>query len=143
MTARATEIAVVEEFFAALEDLDVERAVGMLTDDVRYQNVSLPAARGVRSVGRQLRWLAKLGDGFEVRIHSIAASGSTVLTERTDVLIRGRFAAEFWVCGVFEVRDGKIAGWRDYFDWANLLAAGVRGAVRGAVQAAVGRIRRK
>jgi hypothetical protein len=39
-----------------------------------------------------------------------------LLTERTDSA-RGRwFSLEFWVCGTFEVRDGKIALWRDYFD---------------------------
>jgi len=36
-------------------------------------------------------------------------------------------AAEFWVCGTFEVRDGKIVLWRDYFDWGTFLMAGVRG----------------
>jgi limonene-1,2-epoxide hydrolase len=38
------------------------------------------------------------------------------MTERTDSIIIGRFRAEFWVCGVFEVHDGKITLWRDYFD---------------------------
>jgi len=40
--------------------------------------------------------------------------------------VRG-VAAEFWVCGTFEVRDGKIVLWRDYFDWGTFLMAGVRG----------------
>jgi len=130
MTQPVTEVAVVEEFLAALEDFDIDRAIGMLAPDVRYQNVSLPAAHGVETVGKQLRWMAKYGDGFQVRMHNIASNGPVVLTERTDVLIRGKFAAEFWVCGVFEVHDGKITSWRDYFDWANFLAGFAKGAVR-------------
>lgn len=126
----STEETVVREFLSALEDLDVDRAVELLAPDVRYQNVSLPAAHGVDAVRKQLGFLSRYCDGFEARLENIATSGPTVLTERVDVLRRGRFAAEFWVCGVFEVRDGRIVSWRDYFDWANFLAAFARGGVR-------------
>lgn len=124
------EIEVVQAFLTALEYLDIDRAADLLAPDVVYQNVSLPAAHGADTVRKQLGLLAKYCTGFEARIHRIAANGTTVLTERTDVLARGRFSAEFWVCGVFEVVDGKITSWRDYFDWANLLAAFAKGAAR-------------
>lgn len=45
-----------------------------------------------------------------------AASGDVVFTEREDVLWRGDVEARLPICGVFEMRGGKIAGWRDYFD---------------------------
>lgn len=139
--AEAPEITVVRNFLRALEDLDIDRAAALLDPDVRYQNVSLPAAHGVDAVVKQLRALPKFATGFEARVHSIAASGSTVLTERTDVLERGSFAAEFWVCGVFEVRDGRITSWRDYFDWANFVAAFGKAAVRAAITTVSGRLR--
>lgn len=56
---------------------------------------------------------------------------SSVLTERTDSIIIGRFQAHFWVCGVFEVIDGKITLWRDYFDVWDML----KGTVRGLIEA--------
>ena len=59
-------------------------------------------------------------------------NGSTVLTERTDALVFGRVRLQFWVCGVFEVTDGRITLWRDYFDmfdFTKALARGVLGAV--------------
>lgn len=130
-TVRTTpEIEVVQEFLDALEHFDLERAAALLAPDVEYRNVSLPAAYGVRTVIKQLGFLPKVCTRFEARVRSIAANGSTVMTERTDVLARGRFAAEFWVCGVFEVHDGRITKWWDYFDWANFLAAFAKGAVR-------------
>ncbi len=141
MTEATGEIATVREFLAALEDLDIDRAADCLSPDVHYQNVSLPAARGINAVTRQLRWLAKYGTGFEAQIHHIAADGPFVLTERTDVLVAGDWRAEFWVCGTFEVHDGRIVLWRDYFDWANVLGAGVRGAGRAAVAAISRRLR--
>jgi limonene-1,2-epoxide hydrolase len=119
---------VVGAFLAALERLDVNAALQLVSDDVVYQNVPLPAARGRAAVARQLRGMARYSTGFEARTHHIAADGPIVLTERTDVLRAGAWEAEFWVCGTFEVRDGRVVLWRDYFDWATFLAASARGA---------------
>jgi limonene-1,2-epoxide hydrolase len=55
-----------------------------------------------------------------------------VLTERTDTMMFGSAPASFWVCGRFEVRDGKITHWRDYYDNGNILVAFVTAAVRAA-----------
>ena len=44
----------------------------------------------------------------------------------------GPVRLQFWVCGVFEVRDGRITLWRDYFDMFDFTKALVRG-VAGAV----------
>ncbi len=129
-TSVTTEVQIVREFLGDLERLDVDAAVEWLADDVVYQNVPLPAARGRSAVEKQLRGLARYGSGFEARIHNIASDGSIVLTERTDVLVIGRVEAAFWVCGTFEVRDGHIVLWRDYFDYANVLWAFVKGAAR-------------
>jgi limonene-1,2-epoxide hydrolase len=125
--------ATVLEFLSALEELDIDRALGYLDAEVVYQNVPLPPARGLAAVEKQLRMMSKYGTGFEARTHHIAADGPIVLTERTDVLRRGSFEVEFWVCGVFEVREERIVLWRDYFDWTTFLAAGAKGAGKAAV----------
>ncbi|MBX6388504.1 MAG: nuclear transport factor 2 family protein [Frankia sp.] len=130
----------VTEFLAALEALDIDAALALVADDVIYQNVPLPPARGRAAVEKQLRWLARHSTGFEARVRHIAADGPVVLTERTDVLRSGAWSASFWVCGTFEVRDGRIVLWRDYFDWATFLAASVRGA-GAALLARAGRLR--
>lgn len=137
-----TEIEVVERFLTTLEALDVDGAVALCADDVVYQNVPLPPARGRRAVEKQLRAMAKAGTGFDVEMRNIAANGPIVLTERVDILRRGSFAMEFWVCGTFEVRGGKIVLWRDYFNWPTFLASGVRGAGRALVGAVTRRTAR-
>ncbi|NIH79827.1 limonene-1,2-epoxide hydrolase family protein [Amycolatopsis viridis] len=123
----------VTSFLTALEQDDVEGALAFAAPDVVYQNVPLPPARGVAAVEKQLRLLSRYRIGFEVRMHHIAADGPIVLTERTDVLRAGAWEARFWVCGTFEVRDDRIVLWRDYFDWATVLASGARGAGRAVV----------
>ncbi|GGR50624.1 limonene-1,2-epoxide hydrolase [Nocardioides luteus] len=125
-----TETQIVEQFLAALEAGQIDAALELCAEDVTYQNVPLPPARGLGEVGHQLRLMQKYTTGFEARLVNIAANGPVVLTERIDVLSRGAVSAEFWVCGTFEVREGKIVLWRDYFDWTTFVAAGVKGAGR-------------
>ncbi|MGI5208690.1 limonene-1,2-epoxide hydrolase family protein [Spirillospora sp. CA-108201] len=131
-----TEIQIVTDFLAALEALDVDRALAHAAPGMVYQNVPLPPARGLPAVERTLRAMTRYGTGFEARVHNIAATGPVVLTERTDVLERGSWRAEFWVCGTFEVHDDKITLWRDYFDWTTFLAASAKGLLTAALSTA-------
>ena len=125
-----TEIEVVEAFLRALEDLDIDAALELLHPDVTYQNVPLPPARGKDATAKQLRMLSRYCTGFQAITHSIAANGTTVLTERTDIIEIRRFKPAFWVCGRFEVEDGLIRSWKDYFDYADCTVAALKAAVK-------------
>ncbi len=125
-----SEIDAVRAFFDALATMDPARISALVADDIVYENVSLPKAVGRRAFERQMRGFARLFDHFEVELVHLAEAGDVVLTERVDVLGRGRYRARFWVCGTLQVRDGRIILWRDYFDWLNLTAAFLRGVPR-------------
>jgi len=108
--------AVVEDFLAKLQANDLEGAFALLDDDVVYENVPFPPARGKRAAIKLLKSFMPHFQEFRVTMHNIAERDGVVLTERTDVL-SGRFLyLDIWVCGTFEVRDGKITVWRDRFD---------------------------
>lgn len=108
--------AIVETFLRELEAGHNEAALALLADDVVYENVPFPPARGKVATEKMLRQFLKLFDTFQVTMHAIAARDGVVLTERTDVLSGKVFHLDIWVCGTFEVRDGKITVWRDRFD---------------------------
>lgn len=129
-TGTSTEIDVVTRFIDALERFDIDDALALLAPEVTYQNVPFPPARGYAAVEQQLGGLVRYLSAFEVRMHHIAADGPVVLTERTDVLGVGPVRAAFWVCGTFEVHDGRITLWRDRFDYADLTWAFLRGTGR-------------
>ncbi|MBV8964609.1 MAG: nuclear transport factor 2 family protein [Mycobacteriaceae bacterium] len=116
----------VETFLYAMRDKDFDAMDAALDDDLVYQNVGLPTIRGRARTMKFLRGLSRPNMGFDVKIHRIAAEGTAVLTERTDMLVFGPFQPQFWVCGVFEVRDGRITLWRDYFDFLDVVKATVR-----------------
>jgi limonene-1,2-epoxide hydrolase len=105
----------VETFLNALQDEDFDTAEALVSEDFVWHNVGLTKMRGRRRIMKLLR-SGEGRAGFEVKIHRIAAEGNAVLTERTDALIFGPLRLQFWVCGTFELQDGRIRVWRDYFD---------------------------
>lgn len=123
---------VVVDFMDALRDADPDAIARLIAENIEYENVSLPVIHGRKRVSAAFKAFARLG-AFDVVVHRIAGDGSTVLTERTDAITVGPLRIQFWVCGTFEVVDGEITLWRDYFDFANILRATARGLVGVAV----------
>ena len=129
--------AVVERFLDHLRTVtDNDAAVGLLAVDVVYENSWLPTVRGREPVRRLFQALIRIGTRVEMHVHTISADGPTVLTERTDVLQWGRLRIQFWICGRFDVHDGQIVVWREYYDPLTILAAALRGLIGTVVPAA-------
>lgn len=129
-TWTATESAsVVVEFLRALAAYDVDAALDLVVDDLVYSNVSLPTIYGRDRLERIARpWLRPGRMGFNVHLNHVATEGNVVLTDRVDELSFGRFASRFWVYGRFVIGDdGKIAVWRDSFDWLDVTIGNLRG----------------
>ncbi len=122
----------VEAFLFALRDQDFDTADALLADGLIYENVGLPTIRGRARAMKMFRAMEGRA-GFDVKFHRIAEDGIVVLNERTDALIFGPLRLQFWVCGVFEVHDGRITLWRDYFDAFDFVKATLRGIVAIAV----------
>ncbi len=57
-------------------------------------------------------------DPISFRIRNLAEADDTVLTERIDEITANGVTAPVPVMGTFEVMDGRIVQWRDYFDTA-------------------------
>ncbi|MGB3895721.1 limonene-1,2-epoxide hydrolase family protein [Mycolicibacter sinensis] len=124
-TATADNVRTVETFLDALADDDLDTAAAALAEDVVYQNVGLPTIYGRSATIGVFRRMAGRA-AFDVKIHRVAAEGAAVLTERTDALTFGPLRLQFWVCGVFEVHNGRITLWRDYFDFFDMFKATLR-----------------
>jgi len=114
-------IEVVRRFCAAWSD---DRAAADLaaffTDDAVYRNIPLAAVTGREEIANNIASFIRPGPpgitGIEFRVINIAANGPVVMTERVDVFKLPHKSFELPVMGTFEVNDGKINAWRDYFD---------------------------
>ena len=98
------------------EGAGVDEIVDYFTDDAIYHNIPVDPAVGKEAIKATFAMFTTGVERIEFRLLNIAADGDTVLTERTDVFVLPNVTIELPVMGTFEVRDGKIAKWRDYFD---------------------------
>ena len=103
------------------EHPDAEALIAYFTEDAVYHNMPMEPAVGIEAVGEALKGVSQMTSrGWEV-VHQ-AANGNVVLNERVDRFLMGDKEVAVLVCGVFELREGKIARWRDYFDLASFQA---------------------
>ena len=110
MTAEETVLA----FIQAWNRLDQERIYALMAEDIIYHNMPLKPVQGREAVREHLAaWPV---DECEWELLNIAARGQIVLTERVDRFRRGEERIVVPVMGTFEVADGLITHWRDYFD---------------------------
>jgi limonene-1,2-epoxide hydrolase len=112
----STPTQVVQEFCAAFAAKDVATIESLLADDVVYHNVGMAPAVGKEASLATIQGFLDMSESLVFDIHRIAADGDTVLTERTDTFVMNGLTAPVAVMGTFELRDGKIVAWRDYFD---------------------------
>ena len=113
---------VVREFCAPRADRDAEKLRAYFTDDVVYHNIPMDPAEGIEATMAVISMFVGICEGLEFQLHNVASDGDTVLTERTDIFTIAGKTAPLPVMGTFEVRDGKISAWRDYFDMAQVTA---------------------
>ncbi len=116
-------------FFAAMEDGAFTQALALADDKIVWRNTSLPTVRG-KLAKRVIRGMDREWMGFRADFRHVAADGDVVLTERTDYLRVGPLEIDFWVCGTFELKGGRIVLWHDHFSWGNVLGGTVRGLFR-------------
>ena len=108
---------IVDTFTARITALDFDGAFELVAADIEYDNVPIGKVSGPDGIRSVFANLDALGvDGMEWIVHRQVASATTVMNERTDRFRVGDRWAAVDVMGVFEVADGVITLWRDYFD---------------------------
>ena len=113
----------VRDFIAAWSRLDVDELVGYFTEDGIYHNMPIAPVQGREAlkafIGNFLNgWTETTWD-----VLTLVSSGDTVIAERLDRTVVHGKKVDLPCCGVFEMRGGKIAAWRDYFDMGTYIKA--------------------
>lgn len=122
MSAPEDPIQVVQRFCAAWAGGDVDAIVEFFSADAVYHNIPLAPVVGPAQIRATIEGFTGGVDSIEFRVDAIAAAGSTVLTERVDIFQFPNGRIELPVMGAFEVADGRITAWRDYFDLQQFLS---------------------
>jgi limonene-1,2-epoxide hydrolase len=109
---------VVRDFCSACSKHDAEALRPFFTDDVVYHNIPMDPAVGIDATIAFIAGFFAMCEGIAFELTHIAVHDNVVLTERIDTFTTGQAVGSLPVMGTFEVRDGKISAWRDYFDMA-------------------------
>jgi limonene-1,2-epoxide hydrolase len=112
----------VREFCDSFDGKNAEALRPYFTDDVVYHNIPLDPAVGIDATLAFIEGFFGMCESMTIETVHLAVRGDVVLTERIDTFTVGDVVAPLPVMGTFEVRDGKISAWRDYFDLGQITA---------------------
>lgn len=119
---------IVEDFCAMWADPGGDEAIGKhFRPDTIWENHGLATTTGPdEAIALNASFAEKGVAGIRFEILALAVDGNKVLTERIDTMSAadGSVIGAFPVMGIFEVEDGKIAAWRDYFDTRGMMTPG-------------------
>lgn len=109
---------IVREFIQAWSSLDAEKIVGYFCDDGCYHNMPLDPVSGRSNILEFVQGFLTTWTATEWEIVTIVADGNIVVAERIDKTKTTAGNVDLPCVGVFEMQQGKIKMWRDYFDMA-------------------------
>jgi len=108
---------IIRDFCDAWGVGDADAIVKAFTEDAVYHNIPMDPVVGREEIEAVIRgFLGRARIVFET--HFQVSNGDLVMNERTDVITSDGSSVSLPVMGVFELRDGRISAWRDYFDLA-------------------------
>ena len=109
---------IVNDFCKAFERKNIDEIMGYFNDDAVYHNMPMQPVTGKAAIRVTIDSFMPKSDTDKItfKILHTGSNGNVVFNERVDMFDVGSKHIELPVAGVFEIRGGKIAMWRDYFD---------------------------
>ncbi len=107
---------IVRDFIRAWARLDADELVGFFTEDGVYHNMPMGPVKGRENVRRLIQGFLSSWTATEWEVRHLLSAGDVVIAERVDRTRAGAKAVDLPCTGVFELENGKIKEWRDYFD---------------------------
>jgi len=112
----------VRDMLSAWERRDSRFILEHFTEDAVYHAVPLRPIVGKAALTPWVKGFEDVAPGrLEVR-HQVAVL-DVVMNERTDHITIQGTEVSLPICAVFEIEDGRIRAWREYFDLAGLRAS--------------------
>lgn len=106
----------------AVNRQSLDDTLALVADDCTYHNVPTGTVQGQEAMRRALEPMFAGGPVTFETTQQICV-GNVVMNERIDTFTTGGTTVVLPVAGVFEVTDGKISLWRDYWDLQTIAKA--------------------
>ncbi len=108
--------AIVRSFCEAWSDGDLDKIMEFFDESAIYHNIPMEPAEGIENIRGFIEGFFAMATSIQFEILHQVAEGDVVMNERIDTLVMGETTTELPVVGIFELANGKIVKWRDYFD---------------------------
>lgn len=116
-------VEVIREFIEAWSRLDPEELASYFAEDGVYHNVPVGPVSGRANVQQMIAGFIASWTETAWEVRNLVSAGDIVIAERLDRTRAGDKAVDLPCVGVFEMKNGKISVWRDYFDLATYAKA--------------------
>ena len=109
---------IIKAFIDSWSSKDIDKIMDFFADDAIYINMPMkPHNIGKKAIRRFTKRFFLIAKEVEFIVHhQVENSNGIVMNERTDYLNFNGKKIELPVMGIFELSNGKIKAWRDYFD---------------------------
>jgi limonene-1,2-epoxide hydrolase len=107
---------IVRDFIAAWSNLNTEELVAYFTEDGVYHNMPADPVAGHEALRAFIGAFLTGWEKTDWEILNLLAEGDIVMVERMDRSVVNGKDVNLPCFGLFEMKNGKIAVWRDYFD---------------------------
>jgi limonene-1,2-epoxide hydrolase len=113
----AESVELVRSFIAACVRADPDEVGNYLSEEAEWWNSPWEPVKGREAI-REIFRRAAVGTmkALPWEIRHIAAAKDVVFTERVDIFQIGDTQIRVPCMGIFELHEGKIVAWRDYWD---------------------------
>ena len=114
---------IVRKFIAAWSRLDANELVEYFTEDGVYHNMPAKPVKGRENLREFIGAFLASWNKTEWDIVNLLSDGDIVMVERLDRTVADGKPVNLPCCGVFQMKNGRIEVWRDYFDMATFTRA--------------------
>jgi limonene-1,2-epoxide hydrolase len=118
-----TNIDIIREFVARWSDMDPEVLASYFTEDGTYFNIPAQPVSGRENIEKFIAGFTANWTETTWEILNITESDGIVYCERIDKTKTSSGDVDLPCFGVFEMSEGKIHVWRDYFDMGTFMNA--------------------
>ncbi len=114
---------IIRDFVAAWSRLDASELAEYFTEDGIYHNIPAQPVAGRDNIRSMIKGFIASWTKTDWEVRTLLAAGETVFVERIDRIQTADAAVDLPCVGVFELEQGLIREWRDYFDLASYAKA--------------------
>ena len=110
--------ATIRAFIEAWSRLDPAELAGYFAEDGVYHNMPMGPVQGRDAIEQMITGFIGAWTETDWEVRHLVSAGDVVVAERVDRTKAGDKGVDLPCAGIFEMQDGKIKVWRDYFDLA-------------------------